>query len=172
MFASQQNLQRQAQKYTSLISSLRRLDIEYSVILLNRLRGGDYDGILFPNDTAFRMSFPPKETYPWEYPPGENEVHRKFPQDISSLTGTCMPAQDYVGVPLVPYSARRASTVPHPQTLVFHAPAQAFYTSGLSSMKSQSVSIPIDVDGPDHSLSFRNTTKAGNHISVDKWIIR
>ncbi len=104
MFENQQYLQRHLQIYTSLISSLRRLDFENSVVLLNRLRGGNYDGILLRNDFAFRMSSVSKERYLWEYPLDENEAHRGFPQDISSLTGnvTCMPVQDHVGVPLVP----------------------------------------------------------------------
>lgn len=172
MLASQQNLQRQVQKYTSLISSLRRLDIEDSVILLNRLRGGDYDGVLFRNDTAFRMSSPPKEIHPWEYPLGQNEAHWELFQDISSLTGTCMPLQDYVGVPLVPYSPQKPSMGPRPQTLGSHASTQAFFTPGMSSMKSQSVSIPMDVHDPDRSLRFRSTTKARDLIHVDEWIIQ
>lgn len=118
------------------------------------------------------MSSPPKEIYPWEYPLGQNEAHREFPQDISSLTGTCMPLQDYVGVPSVPYSPQKPSTGARPQTLGFHGSTQAFYTPGMSSMKPQSVSTPMDVHGPDRSLSSRSTTKARDLISVDEWIIR
>lgn len=83
-----------------------------------------------------------------------------------------MPVQDHLGVPLVPYSARRASTVPQPQTLGFHAPVQACYTSDMSSLKPQSMSLPMDLSRPDHSLSFKNTSKPKEHITVDRWIIR
>ena len=155
-----------------MISSFRHLDFEDSVNLLNLLRDGEYDEILLRNDFAFRMSSPPKERLPWEYPFDKNEAYRRFLQRISSLSGTCVPVQDHVGVPSVPYGAQKPSTSPRPQTLGFHAPTQAFYTPGMSSMKPQSVSIPMEVNGPDHSLSFRNTTKARNHIPVDEWIIR
>lgn len=125
---------------TTLITSLRRLDSRSSVILLNRLRRGDYDGVLSRNDPAPRMTSLAEGPYPWENPLLGNGLRLALSHDRLQNPGTVASMQECGGVPLVPCSARDTPTVPRPQTSAFgfDQPAQSLNTPYISSLQAQS----------------------------------
>lgn len=82
MMESQQRLRDELHSHTSLIHTLRCVDINSSIQMLGRLRHGEYDSALLGTDVANRSSPPGERVYPWEDAADEIQPQRSRNADV------------------------------------------------------------------------------------------
>ncbi|KAK6431230.1 hypothetical protein LTR95_012609 [Oleoguttula sp. CCFEE 5521] len=92
---NQSKIQHELEAHASLISTLRTLPSNAAVEALNRLRGGQYDGILVGGRESRDGTELQHGSFPWEYPLDNAEEDASGEEDEAYLDATATQPQRY-----------------------------------------------------------------------------
>nr|OQO22670.1 hypothetical protein B0A51_16498 [Rachicladosporium sp. CCFEE 5018] len=187
---NQSKIQHELEAHASLISTLRTLPSDAAVEVLNRLREGQYDGILVGGRESRDGTEVQQGSFPWEYPvdnaeedaSGEggeaySDATASLPQSYTQSVGHNMDffsSQQSTQVATMPFTAmpRVEQNLPYPG---YYAPCTAYQTPS-GRQRSLSMGVPAEqLQAGEMEISqqvsqqFHMAPPAGeSHIATDQ----